>query len=755
MKPKSILTSLILFAFLFSATASGSQAFYLPPAAPDVALGDSFSYQGYLTFNSQPANGAYDFKFSLWADSGGVTQVGSDILANDQGVSNGYFTVVLDFGAGRFQGDSRWLKIEVRPGAEIGPYNAIAPLQELTATPYALYAKAAPWAGLSGVPGGFADNVDNDTIYTNGFGLNLGSNTFSVNTSLIQQRVGGICGADNSIRQINLDGTVVCEADDNTTYTNGSGLNLIGNTFSVDTVAIQNRVTGACPAGQAIRTIAQDGTVTCQATDYTNGSGLLLAARQFSADTAYLQRRVTGTCAPGLSIRSIDSLGNVTCEPDDDTQYSAGWGLNLASGAFSVNSSQVQQRVTGVCRIGSTIQVVNADGTVVCWDDAPLNRPVPPAFNSMFISPSKLVGNVNQVTIGADGLPLILFSDVSDNYYKVAHCFDPFCGSLITTNIDTFNPGTDAASMALDPEGRLQISYYKSANTDLWFARCADIICSSVTTRALVTSAGVIGNSNDIVIASDGFALVVYYNQQIGTLEIAHCSDRDCITPTTVSVIDGPPLGPPLFGYGPASTPEPVITLGADGLGLVAYMYFDPSGAGGGPDLKVAHCTDIACTTNTLTQLITGWPDGFQPSITTGVDALGLIVYWDMDFQTLNTVHCGDALCSTMVGPQPIHNLTAGNMNPQPMVTISAAGLGVITFWDTIGMAGTPTQVVAHCNDLLCSTVTEQTWIVSLSPPAITISPTGNPLLTAPSIGGLLQVVLCQDPFCAQYFRRR
>jgi hypothetical protein len=51
------------------------------------------------------------------------------------------------------------------------------------------------------------------------------------------------------------------------------------------------------------------------------------------ADTTYLQRRVSGTCAAGSSVRVINADGTVTCEADDDsggdiTRVSAGTGLS-------------------------------------------------------------------------------------------------------------------------------------------------------------------------------------------------------------------------------------------------------------------------------------------------------------------------------------------------------------------------------------------------------------------------------------------
>ena len=52
--------------------------------------------------------------------------------------------------------------------------------------------------------------------------------------------------------------------DDGNVYAPGAGLRLVGNTFSVSPTTVQSRVSSACPAGQAISAINEDGTVTCQ-----------------------------------------------------------------------------------------------------------------------------------------------------------------------------------------------------------------------------------------------------------------------------------------------------------------------------------------------------------------------------------------------------------------------------------------------------------------------------------------------------------
>ena len=108
--------------------------------------------------------------------------------------------------------------------------------QELTAAPYAIYATAsgsanyaygAPWSGITERPAGL-DDGDDDTQYTNGSGLNLAGHEFSINPSYTQRRISSTCATGRSIREILEDGTVVCEIDDGTSYLAGSGISLAG-----------------------------------------------------------------------------------------------------------------------------------------------------------------------------------------------------------------------------------------------------------------------------------------------------------------------------------------------------------------------------------------------------------------------------------------------------------------------------------------------------------------------------------------------
>lgn len=132
-------------------------------AAP---LGTGFTYQGRLNDNGQPANGTYDFVFTVYSTANGDVPLVSGVLNDDVVVVNGLFTTTVDFGSDVFNGEERWLGVSVRPGAETGDVTPLLPRTRLSAAPYAHFARRAAsadvaakandvaWASIKSIPTG-------------------------------------------------------------------------------------------------------------------------------------------------------------------------------------------------------------------------------------------------------------------------------------------------------------------------------------------------------------------------------------------------------------------------------------------------------------------------------------------------------------------------------------------------------------------------------------------------------------------------
>src|SRR5438552_9876838 len=121
----------------------------------------SFIYQGRLTDGGTAANGNYDLQFALFDSLSGGAQVGSTQTINTVPVSNGVFTVSLDFGANAFTGASRFLEISARPTG--GSFTLLTPRQQVTSTPYAIRSANASSADTATN----ATNATNATTATN------------------------------------------------------------------------------------------------------------------------------------------------------------------------------------------------------------------------------------------------------------------------------------------------------------------------------------------------------------------------------------------------------------------------------------------------------------------------------------------------------------------------------------------------------------------------------------------------------------
>ncbi|MDB6029616.1 MAG: hypothetical protein JWM68_5839 [Verrucomicrobiales bacterium] len=100
----------------------------------------SFTYQGRLNDTGAPANGNYDMQFYLRDALTSGFPVGTTNTLAPVVVSNGLFTVALDFGTNSFPGADRWLEMGVRTNGSVGGYTILSPRQAITPTPYAVQA---------------------------------------------------------------------------------------------------------------------------------------------------------------------------------------------------------------------------------------------------------------------------------------------------------------------------------------------------------------------------------------------------------------------------------------------------------------------------------------------------------------------------------------------------------------------------------------------------------------------------------------
>jgi alpha-galactosidase len=115
-------------------------------------FGTGFIYQGQLAVGTNPAGGSYDLRFGLYEVSSGGAAIGP-VLTNSALIgSDGLFTAVLDFGAGAFNGEARWLELGVRTNGSAA-FTTLSPRQPVMPTPYALHAASAEQVAAGNLTG--------------------------------------------------------------------------------------------------------------------------------------------------------------------------------------------------------------------------------------------------------------------------------------------------------------------------------------------------------------------------------------------------------------------------------------------------------------------------------------------------------------------------------------------------------------------------------------------------------------------------
>jgi hypothetical protein len=281
------------------------------------------------------------------------------------------------------------------------------------------------------------------------------------------------------------------------------------------------------------------------------------------------------------------------------------------------------------------------------------------------------VGRNVRLAIGADGLGLIAYHDLTNSDLKIAHCSNVPCTSATISVLDAGDVDS-VTDLAIGSDGRGLVSYYDSGLHAIKTAHCNDLPCATATIRVIqVTGTG----QAALAIAMDGLPLMAYvHNFRVMT---AHCTVPDCSTFTTRDV------GPATGSSGSA------LGLGGNGLGLIGVDRLTD-----GP-VDIRRCLDTACTAATPGPAPGSGPLVFvEPqSIVTPADGRPVLGY-SVSQSTVNArfSRCTDASC---VAQTPILSLVSGE---RAEVALQPNGLPWLAYGENNRRV-----VVAACTDAACT----------------------------------------------------
>jgi hypothetical protein len=403
------------------------------------------------------------------------------------------------------------------------------------------------WDNLATVPAGFADDIDNDALG----GLSCASGEIAKWDGSAWQ-----CAADQTgAGTLNRPGFSTTTVDsggnvgwDTSVTVGGDGLPLISyRDYANDDLKVAHCSNAACTSSTTT-TVDSTGWVGSYTSVTVGADGLPLIS-YYDATNGDLKVAHCGNaaCSAGNTITTVDSGGNVGYY----TSVTVGAdGLPVISYYDWTNGNlKVAHCGNAACSAGNTLF------TFVSADD---------------------VGRQTSVTVGADGLPVISYFDLTNDDLRVAHCGNAACnGGNTISVVDNGHVGMDT-SVTVGADGLPVISYYDSYYWDLKVAHCSNAACTSSTTTTV--DSGDFGWYTSVTVGGDGLPVISYYDATNGDLKVAHCSNAACTSSTTTTVDSGGDVGS-----------DTSVTVGMDGQPVISY--YDTTNG----DLKVAHCSNRFC----------------------------------------------------------------------------------------------------------------------------------------------------------------
>jgi hypothetical protein len=435
------------------------------------------------------------------------------------------------------------------------------------------------------------------------------------------------------------------------------------------------------------------------------------------------------------------------------TSVATGTGLTggpiTTAGTISVNTSVIQQRVTGTCPAGGAIATIAANGTVTCTSLPGASTSPWPGFIHTTSGLANTGGTLSvpayvSVVIGTDGLPLIAFYDVTVADLKAFHCEDIACTSGVVATIDSAGDVGKFNSITLESTGLGAISYYDASNGNLKLARCSDIACSSATVTT-VDSTNDVGQYSSITANTNGTLAIAYYDNTTDDLKVAICNNAACGSPTVRTVESAGDVG----------KHASIVNIGLN----LYIAYFDQTNQ----RLRLAFCSG-SCASSTLRTLDATAGAGLFTSIGVSQDNTPVVAYAQAtniaDFSVGGTIRVAkcerDALntCPSATVNTINTNLggPGGSLQTGTSIAVGADGMPVVAL---------SYQQLIRCGAVDCASRDRMSPSFNVpspgetaTPPALTIGIDGMPLVVyaAPA---QLAVIHCSSRECSNGRRGR
>ncbi|MFN4120135.1 IPTL-CTERM sorting domain-containing protein [Acidovorax sp.] len=295
--------------------------------------------------------------------------------------------------------------------------------------------------------------------------------------------------------------------------------------------------------------------------------------------------------------------------------------------------------------------------------------------------------------------------------------------------LDSVNVG-EYSSLKVDASGRPVISYYDRGNGDLKLVRCSDATCTSATPVTLDGPTDV-GQYSSLQLTAAGNPVISYYdaNGFDPNLKIAVCGDPGCLT-STIVLLDN-------TGFLPIGR-FTSLRLSPTGVPVVAYADLNAGG-----QLKLVRCQTTTCSTVHPPVVID------DPATLTGSYAslaldgdIPVISYYDDFNGDLRLARCTDAACS---GVTRSTLDASGTVGLHTSIQLNGSN-PVISYYDQ----SSDQLKLAACANPACGAVAIR--ILSTGGgqfSSLHLGPTGNPIVSFRGSGSSLRLAVCHDPTCA------